>query len=417
GFDEQGADIRSGDKDFLRDVASAVDVPYSTCVDCCDGTDACSGASADISDGSCNGYNACNGASATIGSGSCNATWACKQSTGDIGDNACTDSGAVRGEGCSHSNVVIPDNCPSVAALDLGECKWETMYGNPCSSEADYLAGDCNSTANPTNAPTNAPTPNPTNAPTNAPTTAHVIAEYDSDLKAPRCASLGKSCSSGILLDGKGSNIEPDYPNTLDSCTDGSGNVYHADESIDSIKVSALEGDQLQAGGLAEIEAVVWPYGDGFYNYADFYYTADVGSQISWEYIDSITPSAGGLQTLKLNFTLHNSVTQAVRVNFRYQGIQSSCTGGVYDDVDDLVFAVAPSSVEGDSLLVQDAVTKVTMKPKSVAPLKKRPEDHCAMVDNKDRCDKVVVCTWNENGKRCRPNPNSVIQSENVALG
>mmetsp|Transcript_13172 Transcript_13172/g.28436 ORF Transcript_13172/g.28436 Transcript_13172/m.28436 type:complete len:746 (+) Transcript_13172:167-2404(+) len=226
-----------------------------------------------------------------------------------------------------------------------------------------------------------------------------VVAEYDASLQVPKCASVKASCTSGDLLDGKASNIEPNPSNSLDSCTDGSFGTYHADESIDAITVSAVGGSQLQQGGLAEIEAKVWGWSDGAYDTADFYYTANVDHlPVSWTPIGSISANGGGLRTLKIQYLLPDSPLQAVRVNFRYFGSPSSCSGGRYDDVDDLVFVVAPSSA------------KEARKPKLVAPLKAMQSTHCEMIGDKRRCEEVSVCKWkNSKGRKggdngCYPN-------------
>jgi hypothetical protein len=171
-----------------------------------------------------------------------------------------------------------------------------------------------------------------------------IVAEYDGLPPAPMCTSIGSSCTSGDLLDGKANNIEPNPPNTLDACTDGPYGSYHGDESIDKITVSAVGGGQLQAGRLAEIEAKVWAWSDGSYDTADFYYTDDVSSTPTWTLIGSLPAGGSGLRTLKIQYLLPESPVQAVRVNFRYFGSQSSCSGGNWDDVDDLVFTVAPST-------------------------------------------------------------------------
>lgn len=222
------------------------------------------------------------------------------------------------------------------------------------------------------------------------------MAQYDPSLGAPNCIEVGSSCTSGDLLDGKATNIELNAPNTLDTCTDGSSGSYHFDESIDRVIVSAVGGGQLQAGGLAEIEAKVWPYSNGSGDTADFYYTGNVNGAPIWTFIGSLPAGGSGLRSLKIQYSLSNSSMQAVRVNFRYYGSQSACSGGRWDEVDDLVFTVAPS--------VEGAIE--TRKPKPVPALKPNQSSHCALIGNKGRCNEAsvrvrVVCKWqNSNGKR-----------------
>ena len=240
------------------------------------------------------------------------------------------------------------------------------------------------------------PTDNPTAPPTDVPTTwptvrtgGPVVAAFDSTLDAPKRSAVGTSCTaSELLLEGKSNNKEPNGSNTLDSCADGYRGSYHGDESIDTITVSAVGGGNLQAGGLAEIEAKVWAWSDGAYDVADFYYTASVDNAPTWVYINSLPANGPGLRTLKLEYTLPESPIQAVRVNFRYGGVQDSCTGGAYDDVDDLVFSVAPAT---------DGRVEVR-KAKPVPPLKSMQTSHCTMIGERNRCDEASVCVW-QNGE------------------
>ena len=46
------------------------------------------------------------------------------------------------------------------------------------------------------------------------------------------------------------------------------------------------------------------------------------------------------MQSISIEYELPKGDIQAIRVNHRYGGHQSSCTGGAYDDVDDLAFIV-----------------------------------------------------------------------------
>ena len=94
------------------------------------------------------------------------------------------------------------------------------------------------------------------------------------------------SCASGLLLGGKANNVEPNgsNTNTLDSYTDGSYGSYHGDESIDKVTVSAFGGGRLQAGGVAEIEAKVWAWGEGNEDTAGFYYVTNANAP-TWVFI------------------------------------------------------------------------------------------------------------------------------------
>ncbi len=166
-------------------------------------------------------------------------------------------------------------------------------------------------------------------------------AAYDSGLGAPTCFVPGSECDSVALLQGRGSvGPEPNQPNTLDSCTDGTSGTYLSDESIEQLTVQHSDGvSNLTEGATVEIQARVHAWSDGSADTLDLYYTADADNP-SWIYLGSQVPPAGGTQTLTQQYTLPAGGLQAVRANFRYQGNASPCSGGNFDDTDDLVFAV-----------------------------------------------------------------------------
>ena len=169
-------------------------------------------------------------------------------------------------------------------------------------------------------------------------------AVYNGGLGAPECAVAGSSCDSQALLDGvANAGPEPNQPNTLDSCTDGTSGSYHSDESNDRIFVTTLDGTDFVEGATVRVDATVWAWTTPSDDTLDLYYAADANNP-TWVFIDSITPSVAGAQTLSATYTLPSGTLQAVRANFRYQGSASSCSGGNYDDADDLVFAVNAAS-------------------------------------------------------------------------
>ena len=150
------------------------------------------------------------------------------------------------------------------------------------------------------------------------------------------------------LLDGRGTvsgGNEPNRSNTIDGCIDGNHGTYHEDESIDKIVVRAGEIDDtgsevnMEAGRRATIMSTVYAYSDGSEDYADFYIASDAYNP-SWQYIGTLQPSQGGVQVLKIEYTLPEGVTQAVRINFRHLGNVNNCTQGAFNDRDDLVFSV-----------------------------------------------------------------------------
>ncbi len=171
---------------------------------------------------------------------------------------------------------------------------------------------------------------------------------YDGGMGAPMCATAGTQCDSLSLVDGRGSlGPEPNEPNTLDACTDGGSGTYHNDESNDRLVVRTLDYYDFAPGATVEIEATVWAWSTGSSDSLDLYYAADANNPV-WTFIDTLVPPGGGAQTLTAQYVLPEGSLQAVRANFRYQGSASSCSGGNYDDADDLVFAVSAGSIFAD---------------------------------------------------------------------
>lgn len=204
-----------------------------------------------------------------------------------------------------------------------------------------------------------------------------VVAEYNTSLGAPHCANVGFSCTSGPdLLKGKRTNLEPNNDNTIDGCADGAAGSYGSDESIDRITISAVNGDQLQAGQLAKIEAYVHPYKDGSLDRADFYITDNPGLP-NWSHIGQLAPTGSGFQNLVFpEFVLLPGSVQVLRVIFHYGGnIQNFCGAGIFDDTDDLIFEVAPASSE-----------QAPSPPMKVTTPKPIDASNCALLQDKNRC-------------------------------
>jgi len=208
-------------------------------------------------------------------------------------------------------------------------------------------------------------------------------------LGVPVCTALGESCTSGELLDGKAANIEPNPPNTLDTCSDGIyGTTYHNGESIDKITVSAVGGGQLQAGEWAEISALYWPYSTGSNNRVDFFYASDP-TALDWSYIGTITPNTAGASTGTVQYVLPDSDFQAVRVQIRFSGSNVPCNGGNWDDVDDLVFAVAAAGSTTSS-----SPGKLPSVPTLIAKAEPFEASGCVDIDDQDRCHAASLCKW-----------------------
>ena len=170
-----------------------------------------------------------------------------------------------------------------------------------------------------------------------------VSAAYDPVLKAPRCSGAASGCDSGSLVNGRdGKGPEPNQPNTINnSCADSTGGTYHVDESVDRIRVVTTDGSALAAGKTVRIETTVWAYSPPAGDKLDLYYTANATSP-AWTFLATLTPMLGRARTLTATYTLPAGGLQAVRAQFRYLGVASTCTVGAYNDRDDLIFAVGP---------------------------------------------------------------------------
>ncbi len=168
------------------------------------------------------------------------------------------------------------------------------------------------------------------------------LATYNPTLMVPACPSVGRSCSSGTLLDGRGTAHESHAPNTLfASCTDGTSGTYHYDESLDRLRLYTADGTNIAPGKTVRIEATVWSWSSGGSDSLDLYYAPDANSP-SWAFLTTLTATAAGSVTFVTDYVLPTTGAnlRAIRGNFRYVGSAGTCTSGGYDDRDDLAFAV-----------------------------------------------------------------------------
>jgi PKD repeat protein len=174
-----------------------------------------------------------------------------------------------------------------------------------------------------------------------------VGATYDPVLKAPKCAAPSSVCDTVNLVNGRGTlGPESNAPNTINnSCSDGTTGLYHSDESLDRITVSTVDGTPMAPGKTVRIDVTVFAYSVFTSDKLDLYYAADANNP-AWTYLTTLAPTGAGARVLSTTYTLPPGQLQAVRGNFRYQGAASACSSGIYDDHDDLVFAVeaAPTS-------------------------------------------------------------------------
>lgn len=165
-------------------------------------------------------------------------------------------------------------------------------------------------------------------------------AVYDGLWGAPRCSGADAGCGSGEWLVGRGGvGPEPHAPNTLGhACADGEGGLHARDESLDGLRVFTEDGEPLAPGKRVRVEASVWASTRPGTNRLDLYAAADARAP-EWTYLTTLTPGRVGAQVLTATYVLPAGAWQALRGVFRYAGSVEPCPGGVFDDVDDLVFA------------------------------------------------------------------------------
>lgn len=273
-------------------------------------------------------------------SGSGNATCTVTSLGGFTGSVSLSCSGNPAGIGCSFSpsSVSPPANGSANSTLTLN------VAGTQATGTFGFDVVGSNGGTDRASAVSVTVTPDGQNGPQDA--------VYDGGLGAPRCSIPGTECDSLGLLEGRANlGPEPNQANTLDGCTDGTSGSYHSDESIDRIVVRSLNGLDFEAGDTVEVEVSVWAWNTGSADTLDLYYAADANNP-SWQLIGSQTPPGGSAQTMTAQYTLPAGALQAIRASFRYQGSQSPCSGGQWDDADDLVFAV--NSGTGPSCSVEE---------------------------------------------------------------
>lgn len=136
---------------------------------------------------------------------------------------------------------------------------------------------------------------------------------------------------------------EPNAPNTIDSCSDGtSGGTYTSDESIENITIRSLNGSDFRGLDTIEANITAYCYSSGANDNINFVYANDSAS-FNWYVAAFVDPCpAGGLQTVSRTFVLDNVTgIQAFRALIGYNGqTTDTCSGGGYDDNDDLEFMV-----------------------------------------------------------------------------
>ncbi|RME78579.1 DNRLRE domain-containing protein [Candidatus Woesearchaeota archaeon] len=177
-------------------------------------------------------------------------------------------------------------------------------------------------------------------------------AEYSNAFTAPYCANGESPCSANSsLLQSRDSltTPEPNQPNTIDTCTDGTSGTYLTDESVENITITSLNNSHFRPGDTIQVEAWVNCYSNPADDFIGLVYTSNANTP-SWSVKQTLSCPAGGLTKITFNNLTLDSVegNHSVRVWVQYNpgGVQSeTCSdssggSGTYDDNDDVVFLV-----------------------------------------------------------------------------
>lgn len=169
-------------------------------------------------------------------------------------------------------------------------------------------------------------------------------ASFNAMIGAPICSGVSASCSSGDLLIGR-ANSERNAPNTTGgSCADGPSGPYHVIESIDSMRISSIDGAMMRTGARVRVDATVWAWEFFAFDSLDLYWSPNGASE--WTYISTLRPSNAGRNVLSAEFQLGQSPLQAIRgVSRSSLASAAPCNPGASHDTDDLIFAVDSRSI------------------------------------------------------------------------
>jgi len=124
---------------------------------------------------------------------------------------------------------------------------------------------------------------------------------------------------------------EPNAPNTIDGCEDGTYGSYLSSESIESITVTSLNNSFFKIGDTINIEIEV--YCDTTSDKLNIVYSNDI-EDIIWRVIDNAQCSSTGIQTITRSFNLDSNIGQhAIRSIFGFNLDDSKiCGDDYYDD-------------------------------------------------------------------------------------
>ena len=175
------------------------------------------------------------------------------------------------------------------------------------------------------------------------------LAAYDAALGTPACGN-GCGCDTGTLVTSRGSAVphrRAQPPNALDGCPDGPFGFYHFDESIDRVVLKSVDGGPITPGKQVKVDVTVRCYDAT--DRLNLYYTTNPGLPLWSTLATGLTCTGSGAKTFSHTFTVGSGVGQhAIRAQFvEASSPLTSCTFGLYDENDDVVFGVAAAVASG----------------------------------------------------------------------
>lgn len=149
---------------------------------------------------------------------------------------------------------------------------------------------------------------------------------------------------------------EPNAPNTIDGCEDGSYGNYLSSESIESITITSLNNNFFKIGDTVNIAIQV--YCDSIYDKLNFIYTNDINN-IQWTVKDNKQCGSTGIKTLSTTLALNNNTGQhAIRGVFGFNIQQNSICGEddaqrAWTDNDDIIIYVKGCNSNNDCIATE----------------------------------------------------------------
>ncbi|MBI3027625.1 S8 family serine peptidase, partial [Candidatus Woesearchaeota archaeon] len=139
---------------------------------------------------------------------------------------------------------------------------------------------------------------------------------------------------------------EPNAPNTVDGCQDGTLGSYLTDESVESITITNSNNNKFNKNDIVEVKITTYCSSRN-----DILKLVYKNSAADWKIINSRNCAGGGIEEFTFNLQLDNADgDHAIRAAFdRMESPNPACPGSVYADNDDVVIKIGSSSKSASS--------------------------------------------------------------------